>query len=219
MQCVRGLARVRVQCVCGTGSRCHVPRLKSTEPTRFSAGALSGRRRWGPGFRSKGVSRGSLPAAKGTVTERVRFTRTHFLPPGHGDRARRGRPVDTSAFAEWGQLNFLPPPPPLLAAQVLMWSYAFAFFLPQAHPNRRLLEQQQGDLERYTNHVHSEVIISLALMNLTAVLMNLDGTRFTCTPRLGDSLASAHHTQHVCGLAAVCAHLSSPPRAPLEQQQ
>jgi hypothetical protein len=41
-----------------------------------------------------------------------------------------------------------------------MWSYAYAFFMPSSTNNnsdRRLLEQQQGDLEKYTNHMHSQV--------------------------------------------------------------
>jgi hypothetical protein len=65
----------------------------------------------------------------------------------------------------WGgvapsQVRFLVEAAELLgdARRVLMWTYAYAFFLPTKHPNRRLLEQQQGDLEKYTNHVHSEVV-------------------------------------------------------------
>jgi len=46
-----------------------------------------------------------------------------------------------------------------------MWSYAYAFFMPTStststtsnSSDRRLLEQQQGDLEKYTNHMHSQV--------------------------------------------------------------
>jgi hypothetical protein len=48
------------------------------------------------------------------------------------------------------QVRFLEDASVLLgeARKVLMWSYAFAYFLPSSHPHRTLLEQQQGDLEK-----------------------------------------------------------------------
>ena len=57
------------------------------------------------------------------------------------------------------------------ARQVLKWSYAFGYYMPESSPLRPVFEQQQGDLEAKTEHL-SELIeqpIALVTSNSTHI--------------------------------------------------